>query len=64
MSDVLQLLLWLVFNQALCVIVFTCGEWLTLKNKTVAKKIFERLGLVFLGMLEALFVVFIFWIGN
>ena len=57
MSVELYAMLNLIFYQVLGLVVVVCCEWFISKNKFIAKKIAERLGLILIGALEATFLV-------
>ncbi len=57
MNVELYAMLNLVFYQVLSLIIIVCYCLLKYKNKSMAKKTAEKLGLVFIGIIEALLVV-------
>ena len=57
MSVELNALLALIVFQIISLLVTVCGELLFSKNKKVAQKIAERLGLILVGVLESSFLV-------
>ena len=62
MNQELFAMLHLAFYQAIAILIFAGGERIIFKNKNTAKKIAERLGLIFLGVIESTFVIFLCWL--